>query len=243
MAFDSFRDFLRVLEEAGELTRITQPVATELEITELADRQMKSPDGGKALLSQKPSARTRRRALPGVGVSLILLLLIGVGCRKSPPDPMINGQPLSQWIERYDPAITVPEGSPRDRNGWSLGWDERFRERWQTSLRAREAIRSAGTNALPLLLDYIWRTDNPIAGSYKGVMGKRTAHDYNRLGEYGFDALGELAVPAIPSLEKLATLGGGKWAARTSNAEHALRSIESASKARATQGSSEIPTK
>src|SRR5947209_2849461 len=55
MAFDSFRDFLIALEKAGELKRIPQPLATELEITELADRQMKSPGGGKALLIQKPT--------------------------------------------------------------------------------------------------------------------------------------------------------------------------------------------
>jgi 4-hydroxy-3-polyprenylbenzoate decarboxylase len=55
MAFDSFRDFLNALEAAGELIRIPQPVATELEITELADREMKSPNGGKALLIEKPT--------------------------------------------------------------------------------------------------------------------------------------------------------------------------------------------
>jgi 4-hydroxy-3-polyprenylbenzoate decarboxylase len=54
MAFDSFRDFLKTLEAAGELKRVSQPVATELEITELADREMKSPGGGKALLIEKP---------------------------------------------------------------------------------------------------------------------------------------------------------------------------------------------
>src|SRR6266571_6125024 len=55
MAFDSYRDFLNQLDKAGELKRITQPVATELEITELADRQMKLPGGGKALLIEKPT--------------------------------------------------------------------------------------------------------------------------------------------------------------------------------------------
>src|SRR6266849_8457823 len=55
MAYDSFRDFLTALEKAGELKRISSPVATELEITELADREMKSPDGGKALLIEKPT--------------------------------------------------------------------------------------------------------------------------------------------------------------------------------------------
>jgi len=55
MAFDSYRDFLNQLDRAGELKRIIQPVATELEITELADREMKSAGGGKALLIEKPT--------------------------------------------------------------------------------------------------------------------------------------------------------------------------------------------
>src|SRR5882672_1934855 len=55
MAFDSFRDFLAQLEVAGELKRISHPVATELEITELADREMKKPGGGKALLIEQPT--------------------------------------------------------------------------------------------------------------------------------------------------------------------------------------------
>src|SRR5262245_29782861 len=54
MAFESFRDFLNQLEAAGELKRLSDPIATELEITELADREMKSAGGGKALLIEKP---------------------------------------------------------------------------------------------------------------------------------------------------------------------------------------------
>ena len=56
MAFDSFRDFLNLLEAENELIRLQQPIATELELTELANRQMKSPAGGKALLIEKPTA-------------------------------------------------------------------------------------------------------------------------------------------------------------------------------------------
>ncbi len=55
MAFESFRDFVDQLDRAGELKRISQPVATELEITEIADREMKLPGGGKALLFEKPT--------------------------------------------------------------------------------------------------------------------------------------------------------------------------------------------
>ena len=38
-----------------EARRISEPIATELEITELADREMKKPGGGKALLIEKPT--------------------------------------------------------------------------------------------------------------------------------------------------------------------------------------------
>jgi 4-hydroxy-3-polyprenylbenzoate decarboxylase len=55
MAFDSFRDFVNALDRAGELKRISQPVATELEITEIANREMKLPGGGKALLFEQPT--------------------------------------------------------------------------------------------------------------------------------------------------------------------------------------------
>jgi 4-hydroxy-3-polyprenylbenzoate decarboxylase len=64
MAFDSFRDFLSALEKAGELKRISQPIATELEITELSDRQMKSPGGGKALLIEKPTVNGQVSSFP-----------------------------------------------------------------------------------------------------------------------------------------------------------------------------------
>ncbi|MGE3308347.1 MAG: UbiD family decarboxylase [Limisphaerales bacterium] len=55
MAFDSFGDWVNHLDRAGELKRIREPVATELEITAVADREMKSAGGGKALLIEKPT--------------------------------------------------------------------------------------------------------------------------------------------------------------------------------------------
>ncbi len=55
MAWESFRDFLNALERASEMKRVTQPIATELEITELADREMKQPGGGQGLLCERPT--------------------------------------------------------------------------------------------------------------------------------------------------------------------------------------------
>ncbi len=64
MAFSSFRDFVEALDKSGELKRISQPVATELEITELANREMKSPAGGKALLIEKPMVNGEMSPFP-----------------------------------------------------------------------------------------------------------------------------------------------------------------------------------
>ena len=55
MAYRSSVEFLAALEREGELVRIPFPVATELEITAWADREMKSQGGGKALLFEQPT--------------------------------------------------------------------------------------------------------------------------------------------------------------------------------------------
>ena len=50
MALDNLRQFIKAIEQAGELVRVTHPVRAHLEIAEIADRCMKSPGGGPALL-------------------------------------------------------------------------------------------------------------------------------------------------------------------------------------------------
>lgn len=52
-AFENLRDWIAFLEREGELVRIQEPVSRHLEITEIADRVMKSPGGGKALLFER----------------------------------------------------------------------------------------------------------------------------------------------------------------------------------------------
>ncbi len=54
MGFRSFQDFLEQLERTNELQRVSEPVDTDLVIAEWANREMKSPCGGKALLFEKP---------------------------------------------------------------------------------------------------------------------------------------------------------------------------------------------
>ncbi|MDP6753299.1 MAG: UbiD family decarboxylase, partial [Verrucomicrobiota bacterium] len=64
MAYESYAEFLEALEQAGELTHVSEPVATELEITELADREMKKPGGGKALLIERPTVNGEISPMP-----------------------------------------------------------------------------------------------------------------------------------------------------------------------------------
>src|SRR5207244_3515437 len=53
LSLDNLSDFLSALDGAGELVRVKHPVAARLELCEIADRVMKSPGGGKALLFEQ----------------------------------------------------------------------------------------------------------------------------------------------------------------------------------------------
>src|SRR5467141_659892 len=64
MAYRSFRKFLDALDEAGELKRVAVPVDTDLLIAEWADREMKSPGGGKALLFEQPIVNGKKSEFP-----------------------------------------------------------------------------------------------------------------------------------------------------------------------------------
>jgi 4-hydroxy-3-polyprenylbenzoate decarboxylase len=54
---DTLGEFITAIEQAGELRRITHPVKVHLEMCEIADRVMKMPGGGPALLFEKPVLR------------------------------------------------------------------------------------------------------------------------------------------------------------------------------------------
>ena len=64
MAYRSFRQFLDALDQAGELKRIAVPVDTDLLISEWANREMKSPGGGKALFFEKPIVDGKESKFP-----------------------------------------------------------------------------------------------------------------------------------------------------------------------------------
>src|SRR5262245_39674231 len=70
MALDSLQEFLAEIERIGELARVREPVRTKLEIAEIADRCMKSKDGGPALLFEQPVLENGRVSPIPVAINL-----------------------------------------------------------------------------------------------------------------------------------------------------------------------------
>src|SRR5215217_3480660 len=67
---DTLSDFLQQLDSAGELVRVKEPVSVNLELCEIADRVMKQPGGGKALLFEHPVLMTGERSAFPVAINL-----------------------------------------------------------------------------------------------------------------------------------------------------------------------------
>src|SRR5437763_2828006 len=110
MAFRSFQDFVEQLDRAGELRRITEEVDTDLVIAEWANREMKSPSGGKALLFEKPIIDGKTSAFP-VAINTLgsrKRIAIGLGVNEVAD--------LAQEIQ-----LILKAKPPTDlREGWSL---------------------------------------------------------------------------------------------------------------------------
>ena len=70
MSIDTLAAFVDALERSGELVRIREPVSLDLELTEIADRAMKQPGGGKAILVEQPVLMNGNRSEFPVGINL-----------------------------------------------------------------------------------------------------------------------------------------------------------------------------
>ena len=70
MTIDTVGQFIAELERAGELKRISQPVSVDLELCEIADRVMKMPGGGPALLFENVTLFDGSRSAYPVAINL-----------------------------------------------------------------------------------------------------------------------------------------------------------------------------
>jgi len=108
VAHSSYRKFLQALEAAGELKRISQ---------EVADREMKSPDGGKALLFEKPTIDGRESAFPlainAMGSRRRMAMALGLASIDELAEQM-------QFIMKAKPPRSFGEAFKLLRNGIDL---------------------------------------------------------------------------------------------------------------------------
>jgi 4-hydroxy-3-polyprenylbenzoate decarboxylase len=81
MAYRDLSDFVKTLEQAGELKRITTPVSRDLEITEITDRVSKGPaEQNKALLFEKVQGHTMPVLINLFGSEKRMSMALGVDC-------------------------------------------------------------------------------------------------------------------------------------------------------------------
>lgn len=76
--YTDFQHFLRQLEAQGELKRIQHPIDPNLEMTEVADRCMKMPGGGPALLFENPVGHDIPVAINTMGSKRRMAIALGV---------------------------------------------------------------------------------------------------------------------------------------------------------------------
>src|SRR6267378_2682915 len=110
MAYRSFRKFLDALDEAGELKRVALPVDTDLLIAEWADREMKSPAGGKALLFEQAIVDGKKTEFP------VAINTMGSRKRMALALQVADVEDIAQEIQ-----LILKAKPPTDlREGWSL---------------------------------------------------------------------------------------------------------------------------
>ncbi len=104
MSIDSLGQFIDAIDEAGELARIAHPVAARLELCEIADRVMKQPGGGRALLFENVTLDDGTRSPYPVAINLFgsmkrIALALGVD------DLDEIGKRITEMLD-----LKVPEG-------------------------------------------------------------------------------------------------------------------------------------
>ncbi|HEX9445621.1 MAG TPA: menaquinone biosynthesis decarboxylase [Candidatus Binatia bacterium] len=102
MAYNSLWDFVQVLEREGELKRVSHPVKAELEITEIADRVMKS--GGPALLFENVVGKHIPVLINAFGSPRRMAMALGVReieeiAREI--DHLTHLKPPASWREKF----------------------------------------------------------------------------------------------------------------------------------------------
>ena len=125
MAFRDLREFIRLLEQRGELIRVKAPVNPELEITEITDRVSKGPvERNKALLFESVTGSAMPVLINAFGSARRMAWALGVEDLDE-----LNHQ-LAAVLD-----LRLPQGlrATLDRAGW--GWPP-SRQCWSMNIRS-----------------------------------------------------------------------------------------------------------
>src|SRR5256885_347084 len=114
MALANLREFIAAIEKSGDLRRVTRPVSVDKEITEIADRCMKSPGGGPALLFTEPALRGGGKSRYPVAINLFgseqrMSLALGVDCLDQ-----VGGWGRGGGERGKEPRVAAARGEPRE---------------------------------------------------------------------------------------------------------------------------------
>lgn len=145
-------------------------------------------------LEEKSGARrSLRRMLLAVAT---LLCLVGLRIFALPArEPVCQGKPLSAWLERFDEPFATT---------FLAGFED-------VPQPAVDAVRSIGSNALPMLLELIQARDSRAKERLLDLLEKQSVVKFRvtpasvkqRRATLAFCGLGPMALPALPKLKKL----------------------------------------
>ncbi|MFA7006544.1 MAG: UbiD family decarboxylase, partial [Verrucomicrobiia bacterium] len=101
MAYSSLREFVERLDREGELIRVPIEADPVLEISEFADRQMKSTGGGKALLFEKTKGAQFPLLINAWGSEKRMALVLGrtVAACADEMESLMKAKPTSSFSE------------------------------------------------------------------------------------------------------------------------------------------------
>ena len=132
MAYESLRAFVEKLEAAGELKRIPVEVDPVLEITEIADREMKSRNGGKALLFEKCKGSSFPLLINAYGSHKRMAMALGVNDIEEIAadfENLLKTKPPTSFkeaISLFGTAMELRHVKPKvvERGAWSVERDD-----------------------------------------------------------------------------------------------------------------------
>jgi 4-hydroxy-3-polyprenylbenzoate decarboxylase len=132
MAYESLRAFVKRLEAVGELKRISVEVDPVLEITEIANREMKSPNGGKALLFEKCKGSSFPLLINAYGSHKRMAMSLGISDIEEIAgelESLLRTKPPSSFREAFSllgTAVELRHAKPKLHEGGGRTTDDRI---------------------------------------------------------------------------------------------------------------------